>query len=319
MAEDHNPTAAWNPKHDAELEILDRETASKIAQTLDDAPLDPDKQTGMHDRLMGRLRDKATAECVRQLDAILQTVDLSTTTLPTAPLDVDAFGQLSFSRVETTSDQTMLKQDVTESLAIRLRLHHGKLVDRKALLEYDQHLWSAYTHPSSLAIMLLATDTERLEVAEGPTVDNSDLVWRIPCKRLGAHWVRYQPRLDCFVAPQRKASLRYAVGQAASADAEPVEPREPGEAVLLFSAQEESATDLIIGLEWHPEALERQDALDFSVFRDRLFGVLQERQVTFRPESQFPLSNRLYICVAPAACQQVEDALIQLNRQLAQY
>jgi len=142
---------------------------------------------------------------------------------------------------------------------------------------------------------------------------------RIPCTRLGAHWVRYQPRLDCFVAPQRKASLRYAVGQAASADAEPVEPRQPGEAVLIFSAQEESATDLIIGLEWHPEALERMDAPDFSVFRDRLFGVLEERQIPFRLESEFTLSNRLYICVAPAAYQPVEDALIQLNRQLAEY
>lgn len=314
MAQHNTPNAAWNAEHDAELEAQDHATADTFAHALGN----PTAPSGMHTRLMDSLRHKATAECVQALDAILQTVSLSTTAVPTTPLEVDTFGTLRFARISTSSDSSV-EPNLSEDLEIRLQLHEGKLVNRKSLLEYDQHLWSAYTHPSSLAIMLLAADTEHLEVAEGPTVDNGDLVWRIPCSRLGAHWVQYQPRLDCFVAPQRKASLRYAVGQAASAAAEPVMPQEPGEAVLLFSAQEESATDLIIGLEWHPEALERQDAPDFSVFRDRLFGVLEERQIPFRTESEFPLSNRLYICVAPAARQSVEDALAQLNRQLAEY
>jgi hypothetical protein len=178
MTEDHNPIATWDCKHDAELESQDRETADAIAQALDGTPLNTPEPTGLHDRLMGQLRHKATAECVRQLDITLQAVNLGTTALPTEPLDVDAFGRLSFKRIETTNAPTEQQHDLAEDLEIRLRLHDGKLVDRKALLEYDQHLWSAYTHPSSLAIMLLDTDTERLEVAEGPTVDNGDLVWR---------------------------------------------------------------------------------------------------------------------------------------------
>ena len=104
MAEHQNPIAAWDPKHDAELETQDRETTDTIAQVLGGASPDASAPTGMHARLMDRLRDKAVVECVRQLDAILQTIDLSTTTLPTAPLAVDDFGQLSFGRVKTDND-----------------------------------------------------------------------------------------------------------------------------------------------------------------------------------------------------------------------
>lgn len=311
----------WDPRQEDELARSDEETRQVIGQLLgavptaaDTAP-PPDKAAPeqLQGKAMEALRDRATEHCLQTLDAALQEIVLSRLDLPADDLSIDAFGTLCFARIQTDDEEGAIQ--------IRLQLAPGKLVTPKSVLACDQRLWSSYTHPSSLAILLLPQGDTEIQIAEGPTSEEGELVWNLPRAGLAPHWIKYQPRLDYLVPDAAKADLRYAIGQAASAESGPAveETAEPVEAVHIFSEQAESDTDLVIGVEWRPGQVEKLRQINFATFRERLCGTLKEKNLACTSLSEFPSSGRIYLRVEITAREQVAENIALLNRQLAEY
>jgi hypothetical protein len=303
-----------NEERQAELARRDEEMRHEVEDTLGargSAVLTEAAEEKLHQQVMGGLREKATRRCLEELDEALQKVILSRIDLP-EEIPVGAFGALSFEK-----DQL---DESAGAMRVRFALKSGKLVDVKAILDYDQRLWAAYTRPSSLAVLLLPQDGGTPEVGEGPSIESGVLVWTIRIAALEPHWVKYQPRLDCFVADQEKVALRYAVGQAASSEgtAEPLAGGVEVVVVYIFSEQEEEG-DLVVGVEWQPDLLEKLKELDFNTFKERLFGSLQEKGVAFTPVSEFPSSCRVYLRIAQIDRQRLEQSVERLNEQLNEY
>ena len=260
----------------------------------------PPVQSAGRGRGMAALRQKATDDCLQNLDRTLAQLTLSGLNLPSTQ-SLDPFGQLDFTWVDQATTQ----------IEIRLRLNPGLLVDRAAILAHDQRLWSAYTRPSSLAILLLPQMGDPL-LAEGPRVDGEDLAWSLPAAQLQTGQ-QYQPRLDAFVGAEDKEAFRYAIGQAASSEGgvgalEP--PSLSPYKIACFSAQAEGEQLLVLGLEGQAQP---GAAFDFAAFKQYLFAALEQDGISYTPDAQFPSSGRLYLQIDPADKAEVEACLARLN------
>ena len=303
-----------NEGREAELTGRDEEARHAVEHTLgvrSSAVLTETAEEELHQQVMDGLREKATQRCLEQLDEALQKVILSRIDLP-EEISIGTFGALSFEKDHP--------DESAGAIRVRFALRSGKLVDVKAILDYDQRLWAAYTRPSSLAVLVLPQGGGTPEVGEGPSIESGALVWTIQIAALEPHWVKYQPRLDCFVADEEKVELRYAVGQAASSEgtAEPLEGGMEVVVVYIFSEQEEEG-GLVVGVEWQPDLLEKLKELDFNTFKERLFGSLQEKGLAFTPVSEFPSSCRLYLRIDRTDRERLEQSVERLNEQLNEY
>jgi hypothetical protein len=294
---DSSDNVFWDPTRDAKLRRLDGQVRASLDPTVDAA--DPSSEE-RHTRLMERARLKAAEHCLRALDQTLGELSLSRRQWAQSPLPIPPFGTLRF---------VAEGDELEQHLRVEFDLAQGKMVNRRAILAYEQELFSSYTAPSSLGIALFPHDGGTPLVLERPNLRQDTLVWQTAGAALGAYWRDYRPRLDCFAAAGD--TWEYQVGQAASADAAPaIEPSDPSGQATIFSSEDEGENAWVVGIEWR----DNTPTPDFDAFKQRLGLALGEMRVPFTCVSEFPASGRIYLSLAPADRPQLEACLDQLNR-----